>query len=100
MINKDKVIEVLNAEIQKHTEYAQCQREEWTKHGWNMFVNGMVEARDIIEDMSRQKANWSLTRNGDYRCSNCELITSSYKANFCPHCGSEMTNSASKGGEE
>lgn len=61
---------------------------------WYEQILGNIKSLPIIE--SRPKASWSITINQDYRCSNCELITSSYKANFCPHCGSEMINSASK----
>ena len=39
---------------------------------------------------SRATGKWQITINEDYRCENCGLITSSYKANYCPYCGARM----------
>ena len=54
MIDKNELLNILQAEIDKHKEYAQAQKDDRTKHGWNMFINGMVEARDIIAEMENE----------------------------------------------
>ncbi len=65
------------------------------------FKDGMTEGvvRFLIETNidsapsvvpQAKEGEWSLTLNDDYRCTACGLITSSYKANYCPNCGAKM----------
>lgn len=55
----------------------------------------LYEIQDYIEDApsvvpKAKEGEWKITINQDYRCSNCNKITSSYKANYCPYCGAKM----------
>ena len=62
----------------------------------------MLDFQDMLEDINYKIRNapsvipkpkegeWSLTLNYAYRCTACGLITSSYKANYCPNCGAKM----------
>ena len=56
--------------------------------------NLVVDLKDIENAPravpSRAEGEWKLTLNDDYRCTACGLITSSYKANYCPNCGAKM----------
>lgn len=48
----------------------------------------MANAPSVIP--KAKEGEWKITINQDYRCSNCNKITSSYKANYCPNWGSKM----------
>lgn len=59
------------------------------------LVRACVMVTEMIQDApsvvpSGETGKWKITINEDYRCDNCGLITSSYKANYCPNCGAYM----------
>lgn len=56
MIDKNKVLNILQGEIDKHSEYFENlpTADNLAKHGWRMFINGMVEAKDIIAEMESE----------------------------------------------
>ena len=55
---------------------------------WALFVRMVKNAPSVVP--SRAEGEWKLTINDDYRCTACGLITSYYKANYCPNCGAKM----------
>lgn len=69
------------------------------------FINELLEGkrdltirgsdgRSVDLTPKSKEGEWSLTLNYDYRCTACGLITSSYKANYCPNCGAKMKGEA------
>lgn len=66
-----------------------------TIFGYGFYNERVDEALNMAikaleQEPSRATGKWEITINEDYRCDNCGLITSSYKANYCPNCGARM----------
>lgn len=61
---------------------------EEVEQGTKLARKIMANAPSVVP--KAKEGEWKITINQDYRCSNCNKITSSYKANYCPKCGAKM----------